>query len=250
MAAQPTLALDLQTPNGAVRGTLPLPDRPVRLSEIVPVAIGIDGQVVAQALRRAADEGRPVTCGPACGACCRQPVPVSAPEAFAVTEALGTLPPDLRERVTARFASTAEALAAHADLRARLTTPPADDAAATATARDYFRLQLPCPFLEEESCAFHRFRPSACREHNVSSPPALCRDPFANAVVSIRGPLRLSEILARLHAHLYEQPAPLLVPLSLAPTWAADHPDLDHRAWPADRLLPDLIAAMQRAMAA
>jgi len=248
VAGQRTFALDLQTPNGAVRGTLPLPDRPVRLSEIVPVAMGIGGQVVAQALRRAADDGRPVTCGPACGACCRQLVPVSVPEAFAVTAAVGALPPDLRERVTERFAATAETLAARPDRHARLMRPPPDDAAAAATARDYFALEVPCPFLEEESCSFHRFRPSICREHNVSSPPALCRDPFANPVEPIPSPLRLSEVLARAHAHLYALPAPRLLPLSLAPTWVADHPDLDRLAWPAGRLLTDLVAAMQRAM--
>jgi len=250
VAAPRTFALDLPTPHGAIRGTLPLPDRPVRLSEIVPVAVGIGGQVVAQALRRAADDGRPTTCGPACGACCRQLVPVSAPEAFAVSAALGALTPDHHTRVNARLSATAEALAAHPDLLSRLMTPAADDATAAATAHDYFALQLPCPFLEEESCSFHRFRPSICREHNVSSPPTLCGDPFANPVKPIAIPVRLSEILARAHAHLYALPAPLLLPLSLAPTWVADHPDLDRLAWPADRLLPDLIAAMQRAMAA
>jgi Fe-S-cluster containining protein len=248
VAASRPFPLDLATPYGRLRATVPLPDRPVRLSELVPLLLQIDDQVAAQAVRRAGDEGRPATCGPACGACCRQLVPLSAPEAFAVTSAVATLPPDHGARVTARFAATAEALAQHPELLSRLTVPTPDDAAAVALAHDYFVLQLPCPFLEDESCSVHPHRPSICREHNVSSPPARCRDPFANAVEPIASPVRLSEILARLHAHLYQQPGPLLIPLSLAPTWVADHPDLDRLAWPAEGLLTDLIAALRRAM--
>jgi len=250
VAAPVPFSLDLTTPHGRLRATVPLPERPLRLSEVVPLALQIGGQVVAQTVRRAADEGRPVTCGPACGACCRQLAAISIPEAFAVMAALRHTAPDHRRRIEERFAGAAAVLQQHPGLLDRVHAPGADAAAANATARDYFALQLPCPFLEDESCSIHRDRPSICREVNVVSPPALCRDPFANAVQSIRSPVHLSEILARLHAHLYQQPAPLLVPLSLAPTWVTDHPDLDRLAWPADRLLPDLVAAMQRAMAA
>ena len=239
--------LDLTTPHGRLRATLPLPDRPLRLSEVVPLLLQIDTQIVGQALRRAADDGHATTCGPGCGACCRQLAAVSVPEAFAITATLTGLAPDHRLRVQARFAGAAATLERHPELLARLQTPAADDA--VATARDYFDLRLACPFLEEESCSIHRDRPSICREINVSSPPALCRAPFTNAVAGIRSPLRLSEVLARAHAHLYERPAPRLLPLSLAPRWVADHPDLDHLAWPAEPLLRDLVAAMQRGMA-
>jgi Fe-S-cluster containining protein len=249
MADHTTFPLDLATPFGRLRATLPLPDRPLRLSELVPLLLQIDGQVVDRALRHAAHAGRPVACGPGCGACCRELVPVSIPEAFAVTAAYAVLETDHRRRVTERFATVAATLERHPELADWIQTPAADDHAVKATAHRYFDLQLPCPFLEDENCSIHRHRPSVCREFNVSSPPALCRDPIANPVESIPSPVQLSNILAHAHAHLYEQPTPQLLPLSLVPRWVADHPELDRLAWPADTLLRDLVSAMQRAMA-
>jgi hypothetical protein len=250
MADPTTFPLDLATPYGRLRATLPLPDRPLRLSELVPLLLQIDGQLVARALNHAADAGRPVSCGPGCGACCRQLVPVSVPEAFAVTAAFASLPGDHRRRVAERFSDVAATLERHPALVAWIQSPAADDNLVKATAHDYFRLQLPCPFLDDESCSIHHHRPSICREFNVSSPPALCREPIANPVESIPSPLQLSNILAHAHAHLYKQPAPQLLPLSLAPHWVADHPDLDRLAWPAEPLLRDVLTAMQRMMAA
>jgi len=242
------LPFDLATPRGRLHGVLPLPSQPVRLSEVVVPLLGLDTAVVDQTVRHTAAVGRPSRCGPACGACCRQLVPLSAPEAFALTAAMRDLPDDQRRRLRHRFAALGATLARHPDLTQRILDIEGDEAATTVTALDYFDLQLACPFLEGESCSIHPARPSICREFHVTSNPAACADPAAGGTLAIEMPLRLSELLAHAHAHLYRLDRPLLVPLALAPSWVADHPELDCLAWEPGPLLQDLLGAMARAM--
>lgn len=288
------LPFELVTPHGTVRGALPLPGRPVHLSEAVVPLFGVDSAIVDQAVRHAAATGQPSRCGPGCGACCRQLVPLAVPEAFALTATLRDLPPAQRHLLRHRFAHLGATLARHPDLRHRLFAIDADPAATTATALAYFDLAIACPFLErdgdpparaatggqplprslagggapppgsndprwddprrpvllaEGSCSIHPARPSICREFHVASDPAWCATPAAAKAVAIPTPLRLSELLAHAHAYLYRLDRPLLIPLALAPSWTADHPELDHLAWPAAPLLRDLLGAMARAMA-
>ncbi len=242
------LPFELPTPHGTVRGDLPLPPQAVRLSEVVVPLLTLDSALVDQAVRHAAAGHTPCTCGPGCGTCCRQLVPLSAPEAFALTATMRHLSGEQRQRLRPRFTAIGATLARYPDLARRIFTVETSDAAVNATALAYFDLGLPCPFLEAESCAIHRFRPAACREFNVASDPAWCATPAAATTVAIPAPLRLSSLLAQAHAHLYRLPQPLLVPLSLAPSWCADHPELDRLAWDPATLMRDLLGAMARVM--
>ncbi|RCX31116.1 YkgJ family cysteine cluster protein [Thioalbus denitrificans] len=173
---------------------------PVRLAEVLPLLYGISDALGGVAEREVAARGRTLRCGPGCGACCRQLVPVAGAEAEALAEYVAGLEPDRRRALEARFAAARERLGA-AGLLARLQgPPPADPAARRALGLAYFALGLACPFLEAESCSIHARRPAACREYLVTSDPAWCAEPERHPVEMVAPPRRVSRALYRLSA--------------------------------------------------
>jgi hypothetical protein len=88
----------------------------------------------------------------------------------------------------------------------------------------YFRLGIPCPFLERESCSIHADRPLACREYLVTSAAENCASPTRDTVECVPMPVRLSGALGRLASSAVAEET-AWVPLVLAPEWAESHPD-------------------------
>jgi hypothetical protein len=166
-------------------------------------------------------------------------IPLSAPEVFFLGDLVASFEPARRSALGARFDATVRALDA-AGLLPRLLAEDRSDAESMALAADTFRLGQPCPFLENEACGIHAQRPIGCREYNVTSPPAWCADPTAGPIARIPLPQPLSAPLARLTAELSGS-RPLLVPLSLAPVWAAQNRGLNERTWPGPELFERLM---------
>jgi len=87
---------------------------------------------------------------------------------------------------------------------------------------EYFKLGLPCPFLEHESCSIHENRPASCREYLVTSPSANCSAPTAENIQMVELPARLLRVLYRFGDRQAEGHARwMLLPLLLE--WAAAH---------------------------
>jgi len=86
----------------------------------------------------------------------------------------------------------------------------------------YFKLGLPCPFLEEERCSIYPHRPLACREYLVSSPAENCRQPRPDTIQKVPLLVKLSDILYTFGDGFGEQSTRWL-PLPLALEWAARH---------------------------
>ncbi|HEY3111241.1 MAG TPA: YkgJ family cysteine cluster protein, partial [Chloroflexota bacterium] len=170
-----------------------------------------------------------------CGACCRQLVPISSVEARVLTELIDRLPEARRAVVEERFGDAAERLAA-AGLLEKLEHPERfPDRDLHELGLDYFRQGIACPFLENESCSIYEERPIACREYLVTSPAAHCARPTAETVRIVPLAGKASTALSRLE----EEPGARFVPwvpLVLAPTWVAQHPEL-----PALRPGPELL---------
>ena len=223
-------AVELHTAEGVLRGQVTIDTGPMRLAELVPTACELTNVLVAQAGRREAREGRSVSCQAGCGACCRQMVPLSPPEAFYIADLVATLKPDLSRLILHRFGKTVEVLETEG-LISQLLDPEYTDEPVLAIARTYFGLGQPCPFLLAESCSIHPQRPVACREFNVTSPAEWCADPYNHDITKIPMPLPLSAPLARLTAELTGT-KPRLIPLTLALRWAAENADLHRRTWP------------------
>ncbi len=199
-----------------------IPDAPLSLLDLLPMLRSLTDLVTGVAEREAATAGQTVRCGPGCGACCRQLVPIAPVEAMALRRTIQELEPHHRRRVEAGFASAVAQLAG-SDLLARIQPPSAaprhtgsvQPGERRALGLDYFALAIPCPFLEHESCTIHSDRPLACREYLVTSDPRHCASPRMDTVVVVELPRRLSVLLFGLGAELApEQPAWL--PLTLA----------------------------------
>ena len=65
----------------------------------------------------------------------------------------------------------------------------------TPLALSYFRLGIPCPFLEEESCSIHPDRPLSCREYLVTSAPIHCAEQAPDKVQGVRLDAMVSLVL-------------------------------------------------------
>jgi Fe-S-cluster containining protein len=141
---------------------------------LLPDAQRFANQLTDMAVAQVEREGRQISCAKGCGACCRQMVPISPPEARHLAALVAAMPQEQGLAVRSRFAAAREKVLA-SGLPAQ--GPPDGDAAAyRAFGMAYFRLGVPCPFLVEESCSIHPDRPLVCREYLVTSPAAACAE--------------------------------------------------------------------------
>ncbi len=203
---------------------LTVPTAPVGPAVVLPVLHGLWSTVEAGLVEDVEREGRRVSCRPGCGACCRQLVPITRIEARRLAELLEALPEPRRSVVHERFADAVRRLdeAGLLETLRRPETVAADERLPLGLA--YFRLGIPCPFLEQESCSIHADRPLACREYLVTSPAENCANPGGGNIEGVAMPLRLSGCFARFTAAVGAGSA-ISVPLILAPEWAESHPD-------------------------
>ncbi|MCC2640417.1 MAG: hypothetical protein K0S45_830 [Nitrospira sp.] len=176
--------------------------------------------------RRLAEVGQTVSCHKGCAACCRMLVPVSAPEAFALADAIDRLEQNDRKEILNKLDVARQNLA-RAGLLKQLSSlaaspEPISDEAAESLNRAYYTLRMPCPFLENESCSIYADRPAACRELAVISPAAECQDMTSKSILAVPVAVRISTALSLLWSEL-SATAPRLIPLPLAIDWANRH---------------------------
>ncbi|GAB4328290.1 MAG: hypothetical protein Kow0074_24150 [Candidatus Zixiibacteriota bacterium] len=233
------MQVELTDPGGTIRGQVQIDTGPMRLADLVPTAIELTMVLSTRANQRARKEGKSISCAAGCGACCRQLVPVSPPEAFWIADVIRSLPPERRDVVMARFNHIASEVEERGMVE-EMYDPPPTDGPILEISRKYFLLGMPCPFLEDESCSIHPYRPVACREYNVTSPAAWCADPFTYEIEKVPMPLPLSLPLTRMTTALVGSRVPL-VPLSLVPQWVEQNAELGQRTWPGQELFNTFI---------
>jgi Fe-S-cluster containining protein len=173
----------------AVSATMPADQ--MRLDQALPLLQQIDNLVVDRAISKSEAAGRPISCCRGCSACCRaQPVPITPPEAYALSLLVDRLPEPRQSEVRARFADRARRLSEAGMASVYLNRDPhlSQDDART-IARAYFRLGLVCPFLEEDACGIYEERPFVCRQYLVTSPASWCENPFENSVEVLPVPI-------------------------------------------------------------
>ena len=136
-----------------------------------------------------AAQGKPISCRAGCGICCRQRVPIAEFEAHRLRRLVESMPEPRRSEIIARFyASEVRVREAGADVLYDDSEQMSIEEM-TRRAGSYFRLMIPCPFLENESCSIYDERPLKCREYLVTSPAANCADPELLPVVGLPQPL-------------------------------------------------------------
>jgi Fe-S-cluster containining protein len=228
----------------AVRVELSVPDVPMSLPEFLPIVQGLTQMVVQAAEREARQTERVVSCGPGCGACCRQLVPVAAAEAAALRGVISGLSAAHLERVEGRFSAARDRLRSN-DLDRRLRDSAQDNKASrVGLGLEYFALGIACPFLEEESCSIHEQRPLACREYLVTSDPSGCRQPDRSSVETVEIPRRLSQVFRRFAADCLQRDTGWIPLIFALDDSLIDPAAFDTVRMPGPWLLEGFIAAM------
>lgn len=218
MAAEAHSTATLRLTVGDLRIVHPItvPSGRVAAVEVVPALQGLVNAVVEAAEAASAKSGAAISCRKGCGACCRQLVPVSRTEGERLLALVRSLPPERRERLTARFAA-AETTIENAGLAKRAGQSDRELSLA------YFALGLPCPFLEDESCSIHPDRPLVCREYLVTSPAELCAGPAQEGVTPVAVPK------VSMAARGLQDDGEDWFPLALLMKWARTRPRSDKR---------------------
>ena len=205
---------------GLLHAEAVVPHGKTTLTELLPIIRNLEGAIGVRVAQEAEAAGSPISCGPGCGACCRQLVPVSLFEAEALTEWIRSLPQEQQSALQARFHQALSALRDAGVVDKILSDDwVAGGEPVTQLAMDYFHAGVPCPFLENESCGIHPIRPLSCREYLVTSPPALCADPSVNQVAGVQFPLKLSRTLYALGRQIENDPRGW-IPLVFLMAWS------------------------------
>lgn len=191
-----TVHLALMVEGTSIEAAVPLPVEAGPRRVLLPVLQRLTDTIVQIAESGVVASGGRVSCRKGCDACCRQMVPISPAEAYALGEVLESMPAAQRARTVARFEASRERLAERGVLgrlerRGELT---ADEL--QRLDRDYFAAGVSCPFLQNRACSIHADRPLACREFLVTSPARECRDPGAGKVRPVTMPAKVSVALA------------------------------------------------------
>ncbi|HTW79785.1 MAG TPA: YkgJ family cysteine cluster protein [Terracidiphilus sp.] len=189
-------AFTLSFGESSVQAEVEVPAGQTTLTELLPIIQKLDSAIVDGIAEHARSVGKPVSCRAGCGACCRQMVPVSLFEAEALIAWMQTLPEERRAELEQRFHRALTMLRDAGVIDKILNSDWALGAEqATRMAIEYFHAGVPCPFLEDECCSIHPFRPLSCREYIVTSPPELCKDPSVHNVSGVQIPVKLSRAL-------------------------------------------------------
>ena len=218
------LTVELELPAGRLHVEMDVPTGTVPIQALLPALRTTADAFVTYGAEVSVAEGRPISCTKGCGACCRQLVPVTHSEARRLTSVIEELPEPRRGEVKARFAAALhriEEIGLLPTLDGRRKWGARE---ATGVGMEYFRLGIPCPFLEDESCSIYGDRPIACREYLVTSDPVHCAAPTAETVETVPLPTRVWAAVAREEMGVPDSDPASCIPLILAPRWAALNP--------------------------
>ena len=178
----------------------------VELADVVPLARRLCEQVASRASQSATACGAGVCCRKTCSACCYAMVPVTTAEAQRLSREVKSLPPARQRRLGQRIIQTARTLV-------QAGPCPASDAVGVASW--YTKLNLPCPFLENNQCVAYAWRPLACREQLAAGPAMPVQGLGCPGRQAIEPGVSVLESLAELESQLTGQPLKSL-PLPLA----------------------------------
>lgn len=204
------------------------PEKPVRPQRILPVLQKMTNGFVEIGVKEVGKQGETVSCAKGCGACCSQLVPITEIEVYHIAEIVEQMPEAKRKTVKEKFEKASRyfhetGLFARIDASADLS---AEEIRAIAV--EYFQANVPCPFLEDQSCSIHPVRPLSCREYLVTSPAEICSAPTPETVKTVEIPHKMSRTLLKIWRENYS-PETSFVPLVRALEWAQTHPEKPRR---------------------
>lgn len=163
-------------------------------------------------------DGVEISCRKGCAACCRQHVPISPAEARLMHAIVENLPEPGRTHIRKRFDDAARRLRdsgiMHQAMNYHRLAPQEISSMVTA----YFKLGIACPFLEEESCSIHPFRPLICREYLVISSPKHCASLDEENIQRLKFPVSVASAFAAMDG-VRPEGENQYIPLVMAMDW-------------------------------
>jgi Fe-S-cluster containining protein len=226
-----TATVVLSDSDWQLRMSVSVPSGPMRLNDLLPLVRNLDDAIVQATLKSVEANGQKISCKRGCGACCRQLVAISTVDAQSLAELVAAMPPERQAVIRARFdqrvgrledAGLLDRGEPKGDRALVIKDCGSREASLQELSRRYFRLQMPCPFLEDESCSIYADRPMVCREYHVTSPAERCAKLFEQPVDRVEVPVRLGDVITRTAQRVNEMPA-YSVPLVLALEWSEAH---------------------------
>jgi Fe-S-cluster containining protein len=193
---QVSIRIELTVADRTIEAEAGIPDVPIRTTDLLPILRSFSDGLIGISSAIVEEQDKRVSCRAGCGACCRQLVPISEPEAWAIAELVEAMPPERKAAVLGRFQQTLKQLE-ESGLLAPLTdrTSLKSLEARRKIGVDYFGLGTACPFLENESCSIYDERPMSCREYLVTSPAEKCKNPGPGIIEIVPLTRKFSETL-------------------------------------------------------
>ena len=180
-----------------------VPAAPVKPHRMLPIFQGMANMFAEMGSQAAESEGKKISCGPNCTACCFPPVPILELEIYQLSELVDSMPEPRRTEVKRRFSQAVAHFSESGwleklDALSGLYGKESVDAVALELQNlgiEYYRDRVPCPFLEEGLCSIHEVRPLACREYLVTSPAINCSLENGEPIVNVDLPVAMSKIV-------------------------------------------------------
>jgi Fe-S-cluster containining protein len=219
-----TANIEFKIASEPVRAEIKLPPGPIRARQMLPLFQSLTNLIVDEGVAAAEKKSEKLSCKQGCGACCRQLVPISKMEAHHLRDLVEHLPEPRRSEIRGRFAEASRRLQKEGLLEKLQKPEETRVEDIRPVGLGYFSLQIPCPFLEAESCSIYEQRPLACREYLVSSPAQNCYRPSQEGIRGIGLAGKMSHVISRLDDPKQTGILPW-VPLILALEWAEAHPE-------------------------
>lgn len=216
-----TIGLEIRIAGEKVQFQVKLPSGPATWEHLLPFMrelAKVSGEISQE---HQAAAGKAISCKAGCGICCRQRVPIAPFEAHRLRRLVESMPEPRRTTLLERFRNAEQRVRA-AGLHDVQTSGSTSVDELVKRSGEYFRLMIPCPFLENESCSIYEERPIKCREYLVTSPAENCADPESNQIDAL--PLPLMVYMATLFLHEDEgRTGPDWVPLCNLLSWTDSH---------------------------
>lgn len=220
-----SLRLAINIAGETVQFDVSVPEGPATWEDLLPfmrTLIAVGSEISQEYF---AGQGKQISCRAGCGICCRQRVPVTEFEAHRLRRLVESFPEPRRSEILARFRAAEDRIRAAGE-SVQLDGATFSIEEMTKRAANYFRLMIPCPFLENESCSIYDERPLKCREYLVVSPAEYCGEPEGNQVVGLPLPVKVFLTALTLDNDSGSiQPA--WIPLTELLTWTDEHQPSD-----------------------
>ena len=191
---------------------------------LLPTLHELSNHIVDGVEKKVHKQGAKITCKKGCGACCRQHVPISPAEARLMAAIVNNMPEPGRSELMERFEQAVERLRASGVMDHAMNYHRLSEQATGAMVKAYFKLQIACPFLVDESCSIHPFRPLICREYLVISPASHCAKLEEEHIKRLKLPVSVADTFSSMDG-VHKKGENKYIPLIMALEWTEKHPD-------------------------